>query len=151
MSFATASSNNVGATPVDSSELAATGAGQTRRVGPLVSIAIGAVILVGMLAFLLIGHEADGDLSVRTASLNCPAGSIEARNRVRVTAELLNVRGGPSPSAKRLADRTLRKGAAVTEECRTEGWSRVRLDDGRWGWVSNAYLALAAANGQPGS
>jgi len=64
---------------------------------------------------------------------------------MRVTASTLNVRAGPSQRADRLADRTLRKKATVTEECRNGGWSRVRLDDGRSGWVANEYLSPVAS------
>jgi SH3-like domain-containing protein len=101
-----------------------------RRTSALLPIVLGVLVIVGGLAFLLIEREPEIEVLDLAAAVN-------------LTANTLNVRAGPSARADRLADRTLRKRATVTEECRAGEWSRVRLVDGRSGWVSNEYLAPA--------
>ena len=98
-------------------------------------------MIVGALAFLLVDREPEVVTHEFAAAFVCPSGIESRRDRMQVTASTLNVRAAPSASADRLQDRTLRKHAAVTEECRGDGWSRVRLVDGRSGWVANKYLA----------
>jgi uncharacterized protein YgiM (DUF1202 family) len=115
-----------------------------RRAGAFLPMAFGVLVIVGALAYLLIEREPVIEVIDLSAALNCPAGTEPASGRMHVTASTLNVRAGPSARADRLADRTLRKKATVTEECRGGDWSRVRLVDGRSGWVSNEYLAPAA-------
>lgn len=113
-------------------------------VGALLPMILGVVVIVGALAYLLIEREPELEVIDLSAALNCPPGTEPASGRMHVTANTLNVRAGPSARADRLADRTLRKRATVTEECRGGDWSRVRLVDGRAGWVANEYLAPAA-------
>jgi uncharacterized protein YgiM (DUF1202 family) len=52
---------------------------------------------------------------------------------VRVTASSLNVRGEPSADGELLT--TLRRGTSLGVVRTENGWSRVRLADGRMGWV----------------
>jgi hypothetical protein len=115
-----------------------------RRASAFLPIAFGVLVIVGALAYLLIEREPEIEVLDLSAALNCPAGTEPASVRMHVTASTLNVRAAPNARADRLADRTLRKKATVTEECRGGEWSRVRLVDGRAGWVSNEYLAPAA-------
>ena len=113
---------------------------RARRAGPIAAIVAGVLVIVGALGSLLIDRNADGEVLTLAAAFECPPG-VEARSgKVKVTAKTLNVRSGPSAKSDRLSDRTLRKNEAVTEECRTDSWSRVRLLDGRSGWVANQYL-----------
>lgn len=114
-----------------------------RKAGAFLPIIFGVVVIVGALAYLLIEREPALEVIDLAAAFSCPAGTEPASARMHVTASTLNVRAGPSARADRLADRTLRKKATVTEECRGGEWSRVRLVDGRSGWVSNEYLAPA--------
>jgi cell wall-associated NlpC family hydrolase len=62
-----------------------------------------------------------------------------------VTASTLNVRTGPSTSYSKM--HMLWKGNRVRVIGQTSGWYKVRLSDGRTGWVSGAYLKLDAAAG----
>jgi len=115
-----------------------------RRTSALLPIVLGVLVIVCGLAFLFIEREPEIEVLDLAAAVNCPAGAAAVSGRMNVTASTLNVRAGPSARADRLADRTLRKRATVTEECRAGQWSRVRLVDGRSGWVANEYLAPAA-------
>jgi uncharacterized protein YgiM (DUF1202 family) len=115
-----------------------------RRASAFLPIILGVFVIVGALAFLLIEREPEIEVLDLTAAFNCPPGAEPTSSRMHVTASTLNVRAAPSPGADRLADRTLRKRANVVEECRAGTWSRVRLVDGRSGWVANEYLTLAA-------
>ena len=114
------------------------------KAGAFLPIILGIVVIVGALAFLLIERSPEIEVIDLSAAFSCPPGTAPASGRMHVTASTLNVRAAPNARADRLADRTLRKKATVTEECRGGEWSRVRLVDGRSGWVSNEYLAPAA-------
>jgi len=114
-----------------------------RRASAFLPIILGIVVIAGALAFLLVEREPEIEVIDLSAAFGCPPGAEPAGSRMHVTASTLNVRAAPSPRADRLADRTLRKRATVTEECRQGTWSRIRLVDGRSGWVSNEYLAPA--------
>ncbi len=116
-------------------------AAPARAVVPMISMAAGALVIVGALAFLLVGREPESDIPDFSEAFACPPGVESRSGRMQVTASTLNVRAAPNAKADRLQDRTLRKHNAVTEECRSGTWSRVRLVDGRWGWVANQYLA----------
>jgi len=124
----------------------ATAARSSGGLGALVPMLLGVVVIAGALAYLLFGREPAPEIEVLdlAAAFACPPGSAASTSHMSVTATTLNVRAGPSPRADRLGDRTLRKRATVREECRSGDWSRVRLDDGRSGWVSNQYLAPVA-------
>ena len=111
-----------------------------RRVGPIIAMLAGALVIVGALVFLLVEREPEIEVVDFSAAFACPPGVESRSGRMQVTASTLNVRAAPSTRADRLHDRTLRKHAAVTEECRANSWSRVRLVDGRSGWVANKYL-----------
>lgn len=101
----------------------------------------GALVIVAALGFLLVDDEPVIETIAFSTAFACPPG-VESRNdRMHVSVGVLNVRAAPSERAERLPDRTLRRSAAVTEECRAGGWSRVRLVDGRSGWVANQHLA----------
>jgi len=115
-----------------------------RGVVPIVSMAIGALVIAGALVLLLVEREPEIDIPDFSVAFACPPGVESRSGRMQVTANELNVRAAPSASADRFPDRTLRKHTSVTEECRAEGWSRVRLVDGRWGWVATQYLASAS-------
>jgi hypothetical protein len=107
----------------------------------MLSMMAGVVVILGALVFALVGREPETAIVEFAAAFACPPG-VESRNgRMQVIANTLNVRAAPSVRADRMPDRTLRKHTSVTEECRSGGWSRVRLVDGRWGWVANQYLA----------
>lgn len=99
---------------------------------------VGALLLVGVAVLLVVGREPEGALA---SAFACPPGAETRGGRMQVTASTLNVRAAPSAGAERLRDRTLRKNATVAEECRADRWSRVRLVDGRAGWVANEYLS----------
>ena len=114
------------------------GGGRSRAVGAQEDV------IVGALAFLLIDRAPELETIDFAAAFACPPGVEPRSGRMQVTASTLNVRTAPNAKADRLHDRTLRKHAAVTEECRGDGWSRVRLVDGRSGWVSNRYLTPIA-------
>lgn len=114
-----------------------------RSVSAFLPIILGVFVIAGALAFLLIEREPEIEVIDLAAAFACPPGAEPAGSRMHVTASTLNVRAAPSTRADRLADRTLRKRATVTEECRQGTWSRIRLVDGRSGWVSNEYLAPA--------
>ena len=114
--------------------------GRAHSLAPMISMVAGALVIVGALAFLLVGREPEAEAVERAAAFACPPGVESRSGRMQVTAKTLNVRAAPSASAERLPDRTLRKHAAVAEECRADRWSRVRLVDGRSGWVANQYL-----------
>ena len=117
--------------------VAASGA---RSVFPIIVMLGGLLVIAGALVFLLVDREPEVEILDFSTAFACPPG-VEARSaRMQVTAQVLNVRAAASSKADRLPDRTLRKSAAVTEECRAGGWSRVRLVDGRSGWVANQYL-----------
>ena len=113
---------------------------RARRVGPIIAMLAGTLVIVAALAFLLVEREPEIDILDFSAAFACPPGVQARSGRMQVTASSLNVRAAPSTRADRLHDRTLRKHAAVTEECRADRWSRVRLVDGRSGWVANQYL-----------
>jgi hypothetical protein len=112
-----------------------------RGVLPVLSMAAGALVIVGALTFLLVEREPEIDIPDFSSAFACPPGVESRSGRMNVTANELNVRAAPNAKADRLPDRTLRKHTSVTEECRSGSWSRVRLVDGRWGWVANQYLA----------
>ena len=97
-------------------------------------------MIVGALAFALVGREEEVAVVDLATAFACPPGVESRHGRMHVSASTLNVRAAPNAKADRLPDRTLRKSAAVTEECRSGSWSRVRLVDGRSGWVANQYL-----------
>jgi hypothetical protein len=107
----------------------------------MISMAAGALVIVGALAFLLVDRGPEIDIPDFSQAFACPPGVESRSGRMQVTANELNVRAAPSARADRFPDRTLRKHTSVTEECRGDGWSRVRLVDGRWGWVATQYLA----------
>jgi hypothetical protein len=90
--------------------------------------------------FATIDREPAVEVVDLATAFACPPGVEARRARMHVSASTLNVRAAPHAKADRLPDRTLRKSAAVTEECRAGSWSRVRLVDGRSGWVANQYL-----------
>lgn len=58
---------------------------------------------------------------------------------VQVTASALNVRREPTTEAAVLTQ--VRRGTALGIIERGEGWSRVRLADGRTGWVASRFVA----------
>lgn len=62
-----------------------------------------------------------------------------------VTADSLNVRGGPDASSAPVAGSPLPKGTQVEGLEDNGGWKRVRAASGVTGWVSAQYLAPAAA------
>ena len=107
---------------------------------PIVVMGVGTLVIVGAIVFLLMNREPEVKAIDFASAFACPQGSESRSVRVRVTANTLNVRAGPNSRADRMPDRTLRKDVAVTEECRSATWSRVRLADGRSGWVANQYL-----------
>jgi hypothetical protein len=107
----------------------------------MIAMAVGTLVIAGAVTFLLMNREDDSGIIDFATAFACPAGVETRSGRMKVTASTLNVRAGPSSRADRMPDRTLRKHAFVTEECRSASWSRVRLADGRSGWVSNKYLA----------
>jgi uncharacterized protein YgiM (DUF1202 family) len=113
------------------------------KLGALIPMLFGVVVIAAAVAYLLTNREPEIEVIDFSAAFDCPAGTVASTARMYVTASTLNVRAGPSQRADRLADRTLRKKASVTEECRSEGWSRVRMDDGRSGWVANRYLSAS--------
>lgn len=90
--------------------------------------------------FVLKAEPAPVEAVEASSFFACPDGSVTTGQTMRVTAGKLNVRAGPSTRDARLSDRTLRKQATVTEECRAGSWSRIRLVDGRAGWVANEFL-----------
>ena len=120
-------------------------AAPSRKVGAVIPMLFGLVVIAGALAYLLIEREPEVEVINFSAAFECPTGAVASTARMLVTATSLNVRAGPSPRADRLADRTLRKKMTVTEECREGSWSRVRLGDGRSGWVSNEFLRPASS------
>jgi uncharacterized protein YgiM (DUF1202 family) len=126
------------------SEAAVEGSGGT-RLGVLLPMLLGVVIIAAAIAYLLYEPEPEIEVINFSSAFTCPAGAAPSTARMQVTASTLNVRAGPSQRADRLLDRTLRKKTAVTEECRDGGWSRVRMDDGRSGWVANEYLRPASS------
>lgn len=63
-----------------------------------------------------------------------------------VTASQLNVRQGPSTSE--LIFHTLWKGNKVSIIGVSNGWCRIRLSDGRIGWVSGEYITEAGSSQQ---
>ena len=93
---------------------------------------LGVFVIAGALAYFLIEREPELEIIDLAAGFTCPAGSAASRNEMQVTANTLNVRAGPSARADRLGDRTLRKRATVTEECRAGEWSRVRRKAESW-------------------
>lgn len=107
----------------------------------MLSMVAGVIVIVGALGFALVGREPETEIVEFSTAFACPPGVESRSGRMHVTASTLNVRAAPSARADRMPDRTLRKHTSVTEECRSGGWSRVRLVDGRWGWVANQYLA----------
>jgi hypothetical protein len=107
-------------------------------LSPRISVLVGLLLLAGVAVLLVVGREPEGALA---SAFACPPGAETRDGRMQVTAHMLNVRAEPDASAKRLSDRTLRKNATVAEECRADRWSRVRLADGRAGWVANEYLS----------
>jgi hypothetical protein len=111
------------------------------KMGALIPMLFGVVVIVGALAYLLIEREPEIEVLEFSSAFSCPVGAVESAAQMRVTASMLNVRAGPSQRADRLLDRTLRKKMTVTEECREGSWSRVRLGDGRSGWVANEFLS----------
>jgi uncharacterized protein YgiM (DUF1202 family) len=115
--------------------------GSGRNLIPVVAMIAGVLVIAGALVFLMLRRGPDFEVIDLATAFACPAGTESRRDRMLVTASTLNVRAAPSTSADRLLDRTLRNKAAVTEECRAGDWSRVRLVDGRSGWVANQYLA----------
>jgi uncharacterized protein YgiM (DUF1202 family) len=120
---------------------------RARRAVPIVSMVLGVFVIVGAVASIFIGREAESEVVELAAAFQCPPGVESRNNRMEVTVRTLNVRAAPSASADRLPDRTLRKPTVVTEECRADSWSRVRLHDGRSGWVANKYLsAMSRSN-----
>jgi uncharacterized protein YgiM (DUF1202 family) len=58
---------------------------------------------------------------------------------VYVTASALNVRSEPSMEGEVIA--SARQGSALSVLRSDENWVRVRLDDGKIGWVSSRYVA----------
>ena len=107
---------------------------------PMIAMAAGTLVIVVAITFLIIRREPEtGNIDFAVA-FACPPGVEARRDRMKVTASTLNVRAAPNSRADRMPDRTLRKHASVTEECRSASWSRVRLADGRSGWVANQYL-----------
>lgn len=122
----------------------ATKAAPARGLVPILSMLAGALVIVGALGFALVGREPETEVLELAAAFAYPPGVEQRSGRMHVTANTLNVRAAPSARADRMPDRTLRKHTSVTEECRSGGWSRVRLVDGRWGWVANQYLASAS-------
>lgn len=112
-----------------------------RSFGGFVWLLLGLVAIAAGVAFLVIEREPEVEVLDVKAAFACPEGTVPTSARMRVMASSLNVRAGPSARADRLNDRTLRKKQTVTEECRSDGWSRVRLTDGRSGWVANEFLS----------
>jgi len=116
-------------------------AAPARSLGALVPMLFGVIVIVGALAYLFMEREPEIEVIDFSSAFGCPASAVASTAKMRVTASTLNVRAGPSARADRLADRTLRKKMTVIEECREGTWSRVRLGDGRSGWVSNEFLS----------
>jgi len=113
------------------------------KKGVAVHALVGVVAVVCVFGLLRLRPEsAEGSSEARSA-YDCPGGTAPSGERMRVAAAKLNVRAGPSPGHTRLDDRTLSKKATVVEECRAGPWSRVRLQDGRAGWVANEFLVLS--------
>lgn len=129
--------------PVTSAEADEAATHSPGGLGVIVPMLLGVVVIAGALTYLLLGREPAPEIEVLdlSAAFSCPPGSAASTDQMRVTATTLNVRAAPSAGADRLGDRTLRKRATVREECRAGDWSRVRLDDGRSGWVANQYLS----------
>lgn len=113
----------------------------SRNVMALIPIFLGLFVIVGAVVYLLVGRAPEVETLDFSTAFGCPPGAVASTARMRVTASSLNVRAGPSQRADRLADRTLRSKMTVTEECRDGTWSRVRLGDGRSGWVANEFLS----------
>ena len=133
------------AAPVGRSNATPAGeAASKKAVVPMISMLVGVIVIVGALGFVLVEREPEIEILDIATAFACPPGVESRSGRMRVTANTLNVRAGPSTRADRMPDRTLRKHTSVTEECRSGGWSRVRLVDGRWGWVANQYLAAVS-------
>ena len=126
-------------------ETAAPAAAPARSLGGFVWLLLGVVAIAAGIAFLVIEREPEVAVLDVKAAFACPDGAVPTSARMRVMASSLNVRAGPSARADRLNDRTLRKKQTVTEECRSDGWSRVRLTDGRSGWVANEFLSPASS------
>ncbi|MDD3692623.1 MAG: SH3 domain-containing protein [Oscillospiraceae bacterium] len=63
-----------------------------------------------------------------------------------VTATRLNVRTGPSTSHSIM--HTLWNGNRVNVIDESDGWYKIRLSDGRTGWVSKTYLQITETNQQ---
>ena len=120
-------------------------AAPARKLGALIPMLFGLVVIVGAIAYLLVEREPEIQVLDFSSAFSCPPGAVASRSEMRVMASSLNVRSGPSQRADRLADRTLRKKMTVTEECREGSWSRVRLGDGRSGWVANEFLSRVSS------
>ena len=135
------------APPVET--LRATAAGRkpaSRSIAAIVAMSVGGLVIVAALAFAVIAREPEVEVEDLATAFACPPGVESRSGRMHVSASTLNVRAAPHAKAERLPDRTLRKSAAVTEECRSGSWSRVRLVDGRSGWVANQYLKPIAGS-----
>jgi hypothetical protein len=129
---------NIASTSVEQSDApAADEQAPARRLSARIAVLAGVLLLAGVAVLLAFGREPEGALA---SAFACPPGAETRSGRMQVTAHTLNVRAEPGASAKRLPDRTLRRNAIVAEECRADRWSRVRLADGRAGWVANEYL-----------
>jgi TonB family protein len=72
------------------------------------------------------------------AAAELPAEEEPVTRAMRVDASSLNVREHPDTTASVLA--TLRRSARVGAGSSSGGWTRVRLDDGRFGWAASRYL-----------
>jgi TonB family protein len=70
-----------------------------------------------------------------------PAAAVEERvtGTVRVTASALNVRREASSDADVLLQ--VKKGTALAVLAADESWTKVRLEDGRVGWVASRFVA----------
>lgn len=70
-----------------------------------------------------------------------PSAPVEEKvsGTVRVTASALNVRREPSSDAEVLVQ--VKKGTALAVLLADESWTKVRLEDGRTGWVASRFVS----------
>lgn len=76
------------------------------------------------------------------ASPNTEADKFEVARTLYVTATALNVRSGPSPSARVLGK--LYQGSSVRALGVSSGWVEIEMDGGASGWMSSQFLSERA-------
>lgn len=81
------------------------------------------------------------------ATANSSAASVATAAQSAVTRSAVNVRQGPGPQYAWFA--SLEANASLTEIDRNNGWSQVRLSDGRTGWLGSKYLRYVPGGAAP--